>query len=418
MALFNLSYLPKSEDKKCIFAMAEFLITASYRARREGILLLEDYVEEQKNSLLFSEYLSEKSATLIKRLLEYVVDGVDSYHISDIAVYSINSLCLQQVSEIEKLVLMMAAEGILCLQKGENPRYMCSVLAVMAGEPLGSELLAEYDNIIEKLNANQHNNANSDMAENNNGLQNRCNTYAAAVNENNSDECDEFKGISTVDELKDKIVEKADLFVTESADLRKILREKILEFADSEKLPELVGALGMYGMEKDTIEFFSDACRRLKKRMNTPGTFDFFISNDFPHDAVCSDSRLSACIELLDFDKLQAFEELLCKEGYEYLVGRIHNNALFFEDVLFFDDIAVQKIIRENQAIIPAAIAYSDDEVVSKILRNVSKNVREEIQDKIAKGFDKKLSFSCQKTIVKSMRRMINSGEIVVEKFL
>ena len=56
------------------------------------------------------------------------------------------------------------------------------------------------------------------------------------------------------------------------------------------------------------------------------------------------------------------------------------------------------------------------DPLIPSVSVILTSSVRDEI--KIAKGFDKKLSFSCQKTIVKSMRRMINSGEIVVEKFL
>lgn len=128
MALFPVLPLADEGDEKTLLDMAEFILRASILARREGILALEGFLDTQ-----FNLSLPDKSKTIIERLFEYLIDGIDEKVISNIAYYSINALDPASFSGNEKLALMMASEGVLAVGRGENPHVVCKIFAAMMG---------------------------------------------------------------------------------------------------------------------------------------------------------------------------------------------------------------------------------------------------------------------------------------------
>lgn len=87
--------------------------------------------------------------------------------------------------------------------------------------------------------------------------------------------------------------------------------------------------------------------------------------------------------------------------------------------MIYFDDISVQKLIQKNSEILVKAIAYTDEEIREKFLRNVSKNKRKEIEEILSSGkaIDRSDSIKCQNIFVKTIRQLCKTCDIFLEKF-
>jgi hypothetical protein len=149
MALFTDLPKAKPEYEKLILDTAYFLFYTLDVARREGLLSLEEYFappEDFAKSISKKDLpLSPQSKKIIKVLFEFVINGLESDEIADIAYYSIVSSKEISENDAEKLAMMMIAEGTLEIQKGANPRVLCSKLASMIGDDFGSKLTSLYE---------------------------------------------------------------------------------------------------------------------------------------------------------------------------------------------------------------------------------------------------------------------------------
>ncbi len=159
MNLFETIPEAKTEYKERLFATADFVVVLSTKARREGILALEehlggwseDYGTEpppltmQKNES--NDYDNEAAFTcpfapggieeaVFRRLLMLVVDGMEQEKIADVARYTIAA---SHEDDVTTLSLMIGIEGILSIQRGDNPRIITILLASMMGRTLGDE---------------------------------------------------------------------------------------------------------------------------------------------------------------------------------------------------------------------------------------------------------------------------------------
>ncbi len=159
MNLFETIPEAKSEYKERLFATADFAVVLSTKARREGILALEEHTggwsEDDGTEpppltapKIDSDNYDDESAytrpfspggieeTVFRRLLMLVVDGMDEEEIADIARYTIAA---SHEDDVTTLSLMIGVEGILSLQRGDNPRITTILLASMMGRTLGDE---------------------------------------------------------------------------------------------------------------------------------------------------------------------------------------------------------------------------------------------------------------------------------------
>lgn len=416
MALFPVLPLADEGDEKTLLDMAEFILRASILARREGILALEGFLDTQ-----FNLSLPDNSKTIIERLFEYLIDGIDEKCISDIAYYSINALDPASFSGNEKLALMMASEGVLAVGRGENPHVVCKIFVAMMGEKIGSKFYSIYPNLIDSIMEEEAKLCRQREQDIERQTKSRMKSQLECCNEKqkNSEEIQE--PAMTLDELKAAVLRNVDYFIQTSADLRKRLREMLLEFAEENSLDKIKTLLEDYGTEEDTVKCFQAQFQKaINLRESLRKFLDIFgASRDEVSDLVCADVRFCTCIEELGHDMWKKFEDVLKANYLDEIVERIHRTAIFFEDVIYFDDISVQKLIQKNSEILVKAIAYTDEEIREKFLRNVSKNKRKEIEEILSSGkaIDRSDSIKCQNIFVKSIRQLCKTCDIFLEKF-
>ncbi len=128
--------------------IAKLLIRFSLKARREGILALEDvFYTEAAAGHLVDHGIDGTEENFFVSLFMMVIDGAGPECVESAARYFLNSV---PSSEKElRFNLMLIAEGILMIQAGENSRFMAQVMSFMFGvekcTELKNELQAEFD---------------------------------------------------------------------------------------------------------------------------------------------------------------------------------------------------------------------------------------------------------------------------------
>ncbi len=114
-----------SEDEKNEVAeIAKTLFSSSEKARREGILALEEGLED------FSEKISDMNSQFLVKLFRLMVDGNDASKISRIADNYTESSCN---SDYERFCFLIIKVGVIYIQTGENPRVLAETLASYMG---------------------------------------------------------------------------------------------------------------------------------------------------------------------------------------------------------------------------------------------------------------------------------------------
>ncbi len=104
-------YADLSEAQKTEFLeLAEILVVCSDKNRREGLLTIEEDLAAIKTDT--------KCRLFLKKMLTYVVDGVDSTIIRQIGE---NYLIHDTEDSFERLTLDMGLTGVLSIQLGDNP---------------------------------------------------------------------------------------------------------------------------------------------------------------------------------------------------------------------------------------------------------------------------------------------------------
>ena len=185
---------------------------------------------------------------------------------------------------------------------------------------------------------------------------------------------------------------------------KSLIREKLLSLAKDKGLSHIKELLEDYGTEKD----INTKLEKLYKHMQ-----------DEIEDFIFSDKRLLAVLNSLDADTHFDFEDSLSQINREDLVDKITYHSLVFDDIARLSDKEIQKIIIPNQEKLAPALAYAGDKVKEKMLCNVSRNVRNQIEKWLSeKCFDEKESYRCQSDFLKTMWTLMDDGQIVMLKHL
>ena len=125
-------------EKELIFKICKKFICLSEKARREGILA----IEENLDSL--HEEIGGINGIFMQKLLYFVVDGTDGNIISYIANHYADSTCQ---NDYERLCFAIIQEGTLSLQNGDNPLILAERLTSYVG-------LSESDSFLERIYEN------------------------------------------------------------------------------------------------------------------------------------------------------------------------------------------------------------------------------------------------------------------------
>ena len=114
------------EGKDFVVNTCKKFISLAEKARREGILALEEHLYDDE----FYEGLPPKAARLTNILIRYVTDGTDGEIIEKIADNYIATSC---DDDAEKLYLTIVKNGTLSVQRGDNPRIMQEIFISYIG---------------------------------------------------------------------------------------------------------------------------------------------------------------------------------------------------------------------------------------------------------------------------------------------
>lgn len=312
MLIFQVLLLADETNDTTLLDMAKFAIGASYRAGNQGVFALEEFLNTE-----FNLSLSSKAQEIAERLFEFLIDGAETDYLSDMAYYSICGAEAATLSEHEKLALMMAAESLVSIRRGESPSFLCNKLAVMLGETVGSKLYALYPDISkaclekEKIVARQIKKAHAKRLERTLPKKNKSKLGSVDNLEYtlNFFSPQNIENIHCLTDLKSVILQIIGDFIQESANLRKVLRETLLKFAKDNALDTIVPILGDYGTDKDIVLFFHVKFLKFSDNVKRYGDMkDLFLFSEKESfqktdDLVCADKRLCSCIEELDYDE-------------------------------------------------------------------------------------------------------------------
>lgn len=121
------------EKKDLIKSVIKTVVTFAEKARREGILALEDDLDDID--------LGEEQVTdLLKVSFSLICDGHDESTIAEFSRYRIATCSAE--GDL-KLAMMIAANGSLMIQAGDNPRVLATKLLAMTGD-FYKELKTEF----------------------------------------------------------------------------------------------------------------------------------------------------------------------------------------------------------------------------------------------------------------------------------
>ena len=112
------------EEKGAIVAICKELIFLAERARREGILALEDYIDNEPLKI------PGKNGRFMYLLLHCIIEGWEAKTVSRIADNYIASSC---ESDFERLCFSVIKDGVLAIQCGDSTRTMQERFVSLAG---------------------------------------------------------------------------------------------------------------------------------------------------------------------------------------------------------------------------------------------------------------------------------------------
>lgn len=141
MEMVFVRYDDMNEAQKAeIFNIIDTFIDCSLKAWKEGILALEDDVNKLVNKAF------PKNCLYMKRVLQFVIDGVDENVLIDIGKTLISS---STDNDFEKMCFEMILEGTMGIQRGENPHILAQRLSaymgIVAGETFIEKEFAKID---------------------------------------------------------------------------------------------------------------------------------------------------------------------------------------------------------------------------------------------------------------------------------
>ena len=128
--MIRFTNVPKFEtltEARKLFGMCKVMVDFSEKARREGILALDEGIDD--NSGIYAD-LHGMLWDYFKVLMRLVVDGTDPSVIENIATYLVSTT---NANNDVLLTMMVISEGVLSIQAGDNPRILTERLLSMLG---------------------------------------------------------------------------------------------------------------------------------------------------------------------------------------------------------------------------------------------------------------------------------------------
>lgn len=185
---------------------------------------------------------------------------------------------------------------------------------------------------------------------------------------------------------------------------KSLIREKLLSLGEIKGLSHIKELLEDYGSQDDLNIKLKELYERMENEIE---------------DFIFSDKRLLSVLNSIDTDTRFDFEDSLSQINREDLVDKINYHSLVFDDIARLSNKEIQKVIIPNQEKLAPALAYAGAKVKEKMLLNVSRNVRNQIEKWLSeKCFDEKESYRCQSDFLKTMWTLMDDGQIVMLKHL
>jgi len=115
----------RAEFVERYLTMLEYILNCAEKARREGLLALEEGLDQEK--------ADERDIFVYG--LGFVVDGTDSVLIEKI----LSNIIAQEKDEYSRILKMIQKEAVLGIQEGLNPRILFHLLTSYTDIPLNDE---------------------------------------------------------------------------------------------------------------------------------------------------------------------------------------------------------------------------------------------------------------------------------------
>lgn len=219
--------------------------------------------------------------------------------------------------------------------------------------------------------------------------------------------------MADVKKIFEKVTADAEVQIKQLIEDRKLLRSLFLEEAEkqNEKTKELITNLLKdtsfgeseeddisYTFEADLYRFIGDWYKN-----NICGS----VPSGVVHDILLS----------LDESSRRNIEARLLTERKDILRGIIKSSFWYFSDIVYLDDRAIQKCLREvDNATLAKALKGAEYTVINKITRNMSKRAATMLlEDMEYMGpVRKKDVYEAQEEFIRIVKKLEEKGEIVV----
>jgi flagellar motor component MotA len=114
--------MSNDEYVKALHSIIERALIASEKARREGLLALEEFIDDDKAD----------NRDIFKYGMRFVVDGTDNSFIDKI----LANIIKQEKDETQLLLKTIQKEAVLAIHEGENPVLLAALLNSYTNLPL------------------------------------------------------------------------------------------------------------------------------------------------------------------------------------------------------------------------------------------------------------------------------------------
>jgi len=316
----------------------ELLITIADKARRDGLLSLEPYIEKLPSPLM-------------QYGLRLVVDGVDEHLINDILENYINRL-----PEHDKILATAIKQGVIAIGRGDHPRLVATRIEAVVGPVL--DVLdpdVEYRSLLDDLRppAISHNVLDSKVID-------ACIILPEDKIGRMSFRTDPIKDVKVAGILREQPTSflahmicilqdeiSAELLVNMAQDRMRLLLDEILNLSSSDSNKNV---------SSDTME----ELRKYISEMDMSPT-----------------EKIKRILMLLPENKLNEAASYL-KETHPDILEVIARGTLSFSELANFPDLAIQTMLKETPTkTLTIALSAAQEDVKNKILKNVSHRAKE-----------------------------------------
>lgn len=374
MILFKDSPKAKAEDKARILRTANFVIVTSIKARREGLLALEDFRKDDGTIRYPDGFrpLAENQDDAVSLeekffypMLRQIVDGTDQEVLATSFFYLASG---SGEKDGALLSLMMGAEGLLCVHRGDNPVVTGDIMKAMMGPLLAADFKLWYDD-------------DSDWHEDDH-LKELCDADifpADYISEKaHSETATEELGCAKTSDFEvkdfgDNLLNRAR---TDFRTYAATLRELILKLGN-EKSRE---TLGDYGTEEHVQMLlkvmFNSSFGLGEKKLS----FEGFLERMMLDDAT-NEKNLISAVRRMDKTERSDLYKLLEERGLEELKDRLEKQLYAVKMLASLSNLEVQKVLRDTGSGTLARALVDDGSewlgaVREKVLSNMSQRMR------------------------------------------